>query len=314
MRLYYAFVTGIGGWLGVSFYEQVAAGSAGVEVLPDLWRKVVILFLLFLSWGINQIVNDFLGLPEDRINAPRRPMVTGELNPVWALAVTGLLLMATGCVILLFLEPVAMIPFLVGITLNIVYEHAKAWGWVGNLVFGVMITMTSIFGFLASGPTEPPYFTSSRVSILVVLVAIHGVMTFFTYFKDFEGDRAVGKRTLVVRLGVERSRRLGLVLSILPSLVFLALHRWNFIEAGWNPTFLLLGGLSLFLQIRTAVSFYRNPVGEGAYRGLATNFRAGVCAQATFIALYNRELALQLFLGSYVLIGFLFGLHKDAKA
>ena len=55
MRLYYAFITGIAGWIGVSFY-----GFCMPEHV-DLVRNGLILVMLFLSWGINQIVNDYLG-------------------------------------------------------------------------------------------------------------------------------------------------------------------------------------------------------------------------------------------------------------
>ena len=314
MRLYYAFVTGIGGWLGVSFYAHIATEFRTVEVLPTLLQKVVILILLFLSWGINQIVNDYLGLAEDRINAPNRPMVRGDLHPEGALVVTGLLLLGTGFCICFYLQPIALIPFVVGIALNVLYEYAKAWGVMGNLVFGLMITMTSIFGFLASGPTQAPYFTSSRTAVLLVLWVIHGVMTFYTYFKDHDGDKAAGKRTLVVKYGIEKSRKLAIALAFLPSLAFAAVYASGFIEAQLNSTFVFLATLSFFLQLWTGVLYYRNPVGTTTYFSLATNFRAGVCAQATFIALFNQVLALELFLVSYIFIGFLFDLHKDSQA
>src|SRR5512143_3082140 len=71
MRLYYSFVTGIAGWLGVAYYEYLAANPAfrTVEVAPAPEKKLIILLILFLSWGVNQIINDYLGLTEDRINA-----------------------------------------------------------------------------------------------------------------------------------------------------------------------------------------------------------------------------------------------------
>ena len=71
MRLYYAFITGISGWIGVAFYHFLFPDRA------DAWRSALILCLLFLSWGINQIINDYLGLKEDRINAPQ-----GRWSPV----------------------------------------------------------------------------------------------------------------------------------------------------------------------------------------------------------------------------------------
>lgn len=57
MRLYYSFITGIAGWIGLSFYEYIAVSFPGVEAPPVWWRKFLILVMLFLSWGINQIIN-----------------------------------------------------------------------------------------------------------------------------------------------------------------------------------------------------------------------------------------------------------------
>ena len=53
MRLYYAFITGIAGWIGVSFYNFCMPEHA------DAVRSGLILVMLFLSWGINQIINDY---------------------------------------------------------------------------------------------------------------------------------------------------------------------------------------------------------------------------------------------------------------
>ena len=72
MRLYYSFVTGIAGWLGVSFYEYLAKNTYDpVRVVPTTGKKGMILMLLFLSWGINQIFNDYLGRKEDRAHGTK---------------------------------------------------------------------------------------------------------------------------------------------------------------------------------------------------------------------------------------------------
>ena len=123
MRLYYSFVTGIAGWIGVSYYQYISDPKyfnplsdfmPSVEIpTPDI-KKIVILVFLFLGWGINQIINDYLGRKEDRINAPERPMVTGELHPQIAMAVSISLLFITLIVTWFFLEPIAIIPLLLG--------------------------------------------------------------------------------------------------------------------------------------------------------------------------------------------------------
>ena len=54
MRLYYSFVTGIAGWLGVAYYEYLAANPAlrTIEVAPSPEKKLVILALLLFNVGV----------------------------------------------------------------------------------------------------------------------------------------------------------------------------------------------------------------------------------------------------------------------
>lgn len=310
MRLYYAFITGIAGWIGVSFYS-FCRPDAGSWV-----RKTLILVMLFLSWGINQIINDYLGLPEDRRNAPNRPMVTGELQPRLALWTSVFLLAGVGAVSW-FLNPWSLAPVVAGVVLNVVYEYAKAWSLWGNLVFGLSIAMCTVYGFMASGPLLQPLFTSNRISAFVLVVLLNALMTFYTYFKDWKGDRHAGKRTFVVRYGLRTARWAGLVGALLPAVTYLVFH-----VLGWLPfrdvlyprDFVFCGAITLFLEGWTAVLFFRHPVGESTYFSLATNIRACVAGQITLIAIFNGTLALYLLCASYVFIGFLFGLYKDAKA
>lgn len=310
MRLYYAFITGIAGWIGVSFYKFC---------MPDEFnypRSIVILAMLFLSWGVNQIINDYLGLPEDRINAPNRPMVTGELNPCWAMTTSiVLLLVVTG--VSFFLNPWAVIPVIAGVMLNVLYEYAKAWSLIGNVVFGLSIAMCTAYGFVASGPLPDPVFTSNRISAFLLVALLNGVMTYYTYFKDYKGDAAAGKRTFVVKYGLKTARYAGLAGALLPTLAFFLFH-----YLGWLPVddilfkrdFVFCGSVTVFLQIWTAILFFRHPEGERTYFALATNIRACVAGQIAIISIFNGTLALYLLSASYIFIGFLFDLYKDAKA
>ena len=310
MRLYYAFITGIAGWVGVSFYQFTSAGRM------ETWRSALILSMLFMGWGVNQIINDYLGLPEDRINAPNRPMVTGELNPRRAVGLSGVLL-AVMLGVSWWLNPWAVVPIVVGVLLNVLYEYAKAWSLLGNVVFGASIATCTVYGFVAAGPLPDPVFTSNRIAGVVLVGVLNGLMTYYTYFKDYRGDRAAGKRTFVVRHGLRVARSAGVAAAFLPTLAFAVCH-----VTGWLPLtdilyrehFLFCAVMTLFLQLWTAVLYWRHPIGERTYFSLATNIRACVAGQVTLIAIFNGTLALYLMSASYVLIGFLFDLYKDARA
>ena len=323
MRLYYSFVTGIAGWIGVSYYQYIATtvgprGTSGmvktIERPTPEDQMVIILVILFMAWGINQIINDFLGRKEDRINAPERPMVSGELHPGRALAVSITLLTFSLLVTWFFLQPIAVIPLLIGVVLNILYEFAKGKGILGNILFGLMISMCGLYGFFASGPMEV-YFTKSRISALFFIAVMNGLMTYYTYFKDFIGDKAAGKTTIVVKYGLETNRYIAIFASFLPSILFfIGYYGFGSFEIELNKTFILVGILTVFLQIWTGYLYYKNPKGEMTYYSLVTNFRACTCGQAAIIALFNPTLGLFLFLICYVFVGFLFNLHTNIKA
>ncbi|MBM4147606.1 MAG: ubiquinone biosynthesis protein UbiA [Lentisphaerae bacterium] len=310
MRLYFSFVTGIAGWIGVSFYDFCCPGAGGAG------RKALILGMLFLSYGVNQVINDFFGLKEDRINAPNRPMVTGELNPGAAMLVSVGLLFLVGAVSW-FLEPWSVVPAVIGVLLNILYEYAKAWSLVGNAVFGLSIATCMAYGFLASGPPPTPLFTSNRISAFALVALINALMTYYTYFKDYRGDRAAGKKTFVVKYGLNAARYAGVAGAFLPTLLFVLLHSLGWLPLGdvlFMRDFVFCAVMTLFLQLWTAVLYFRHPLGDRTYFSLVTNIRACVAGQVTMIAIFNGTLALYLLTASYVFIGFLFDLHKDARS
>jgi geranylgeranylglycerol-phosphate geranylgeranyltransferase len=243
-------------------------------------------------------------------------MVTGELNPrVSLLFSSGV--MAGVIVLSWFLNPWAIVPVIGGVLLNILYEFAKSWSLVGNVVFGLSIAMCTAYGFLASGPLPQPVFTSNRICVFLLVAILNALMTYYTYFKDYRGDAAVGKRTFVVKHGLRMARYVGVIGAFLPTLAF-----FFFQFMGWLPQsdilfqrdFVFCGIVTIFLQFWTASLFFANPVGIRTYFNLVTNIRACVAGQVTLIAIFNGTLALYLLSASYVLIGFLFDMYRDARS
>jgi geranylgeranylglycerol-phosphate geranylgeranyltransferase len=143
---------------------------------------------------------------------------------------------------------------------------------------------------------------------------MNALMTYYTYFKDYKGDKAAGKITAVVFQGLKGSRITALLVSPLPSAALAILMWTGKIEAPTNNVFFFLFFVTLFLQVWTGVLYFLYPTGPKAYTSLVTNFRACTCGQVTLIALFNQELALYLYIASYVFIGFLFDLHRNRKA
>ena len=313
MRLYYSFITGLAGWIGVVYYLKIAAIEGISYELPPL-KMVVILVFLFLAWGINQIVNDFLGMKEDKINAPDRPMVTGELNAKYALGLSFFIMLIISATTWFYLEPIAIIPLALGVLMNVLYEFAKGHGLIANIIFGIMISMCTMFGYMAIGQVDS--FTHPGLLILLTVVTIiNGLMTFYTYFKDYRGDKLANKNTIVVKLGLHVSRILALVFSFLPTILFAVLYLiFRPEEMHLSKIFLFLAILYSILQIYTGYLYFRYPTGERTYFSLSVAFRAAACGMATLIALFYPVLSIMLFIVAYIFIEFLFSLHSNTKA
>lgn len=314
MRLYYGFISGIAGWIGVAFYFLLKEAKYQQPMTDDDYlRGGAVLVILFLLWGINQIFDDWLGLSEDRINAPHRPMVTGELSIRGALMFSGFLMIVTG-IISFFFNPWSVIPLFVGFLLNFLYNRAKSWGLVANIVFGVMVANCTIYGFLASGPKiAMPNYLPQCISVISLVILMNALMLYYTDFKDYEGDKAVGKRSFVVRHGIDTARYVGVFAAFLPCLLFLAFRHFGFFSFPLSQEFIYCAVMTFFLQIWTGARFFRHSSGKRAYFSNATNFRACASGQVTLIAAFNGQLAVYLFGIAYIFIGFLFGLHEDEK-
>jgi geranylgeranylglycerol-phosphate geranylgeranyltransferase len=118
-----------------------------------------------------------------------------------------------------------------------------------------------------------------------------------------------------VKFGIEKNRYISIAASFLPSILFIiGYYGFGSFEIKLNNTFVILGILTVFLQIWTGYLYYKNPKGEMTYYSLVTNFRACTCGQTTIIALFNPMLGMVLFLVTYVFVGFLFNLHTNIKA
>ncbi len=312
MRLHFGFITAIAGQIGVSYYQYLFP-----EETISLARRIFIITVLFLAYGINQVINDYFGLPEDRINAPHRPMVQGNLNPKLALFTSVGLMFITG-LLSFFFSPWASLTLTIGVLLNILYEYAKSISLLGNLIFGMSMLVCPFYAYFLTG-TQLPESWGNVVHILSIAFPIYttGLMTYYTYFKDYEGDKKQNKRTFIVTYGIDFAKKAGIAFSVFPYVLFmflptLGIFKWQ--EIVNNSAFIFIFVLSLFLQLWTASLYYNHPTGEKTYFNLETNIQSCVISLLCVLALIDGVLALYLVPICYIFIGFIFKFHNDAKS
>ena len=149
-------------------------------------------------------------------------------------------LIGVSTVISWFLFPWAIVPLILGVLLNAFYEKAKGIPFLGNVVFGVMIALCSVYGYIATIQSMDNLFTIPKISVFFLVALINGLMTYYTYFKDYTGDRIAGKITAIVLYGIEKSKKHAIVASVLFPITLWVLISTKAITLPTNGVFIFL--------------------------------------------------------------------------
>ncbi|MFH1542419.1 MAG: UbiA family prenyltransferase [bacterium] len=269
-------------------------------------RVFSILSVVFIGWGVNQVINDLLGLKEDRINAPHRPLLTGEL-PISLAWSFSLILFLFGALTTFILNPLALFLYVFVFLLNIIYEYAKGIPMIGNLVFAFLVPSCLYYAVICmNGQADLGVIFSAKLApIALALYLINNSLCFFTYYKDYEGDKFANKKTLVVFLGPGRAKRLNYLFSLAPFVIALP-----FVLRVWYQELSLMFFLLIiisFMIIQYASSlFCRIQTAAEQVVSLRWNFLGVVLFQLSFVALATQSLAMILFLSAFLLFNLLY--------
>lgn len=219
--------------------EILAAG--GVPGVRDL---VVGFFSYFFLSSAALILNDLFDIETDRVNAPHRPLPSGQVTPgqviVLSVVVTVLGITLSACA-----GPVAFALAISVWLLGVAYNwRLKRYGLLGNLVVSLSVGSTFIFGGVVVGrPWDPIVLWFGGLAFLLDLgeeIAADAM--------DVRGDALAGSRSLAIVWG----QRAALVTSavifglvIIVSLIPLA--------AGWlRPIYAIpLIGMDLVIAYAT---------------------------------------------------------------
>lgn len=215
---------------GLGAAMAVYAG-APLNGLTLLWGQVAITATQLMV----HYSNEYFDLEADRANTTptnwsggSRVLPENHLSPSVALiAALALLLIALGAtVILTRLQPAPLTLPLLGLAIGLswfysappVRLHSRGLGEAATAV--IVPGLTPLTGYYLQTGTLAPL----PLLVIVPLVALQFAMLLTIEFPDAQGDRAVGKRTLLVRLGERRAALLhNLILAaaygLLPVLV-----------------------------------------------------------------------------------------------
>ncbi len=187
-----------------------AVASGGWDHLDPPSSLVAVAVVVAVEAGLFAF-NDIFNLEEDRVNAPHRPLVRGEVSfrEAWSLALSAL---AAGVALSAWLGAapfvIALLAALSGMAYNVALKKRGFWG---NLIVAADTALPFPFGAsIASGFRVP--WTVSLLTAMAFLAALgrealKGVV-------DVEGDRRAGVRTLAVTRGPRFAAALSSALTL----------------------------------------------------------------------------------------------------
>ncbi|MCX6746575.1 MAG: UbiA family prenyltransferase [Candidatus Pacearchaeota archaeon] len=301
MRPYTFFITGIAGLIGMLL----------VKSSVSLLQKIIVLVLLFFSYGVNQVINDLIGVKEDKINSPKRPSISGELNKRKAIILT-IFIFIFGAILTYFFNPYALVIYFLGYFANFLYEYLKRIPLLGNLWFGLMISLAPIYGALAiTDLSLAQSINNLNLLCTAFLIALSSsAMCYFTYFKDYKGDKKENINTLVVILSHKPPFFLNSFMNLVPFLFLITIFLLELWTLEINIVFLILVFIAFILTQYTSYLFSKSTVNYK--KSLELNFESTVLFQISILALINPLLSTILFVSSFLIIKIIFNkMYKE---
>lgn len=227
------------GMVGI-IYANITFNS----IIYTIIALISIASIAAFSYGYNQLTD----LEEDRINAPHRPLVTGELSILECKALLSVLLFFSIIPLLIFGRYLALLLMLVGpVFSGVVYSRWRVKGLIIKPFF------------VAYGWSFVPLIAYATVSnslspIFLVFIPFFLLLMFLTTtmgdLRDIDGDKANNVKTLPVLFGNN---------AVIKNLQFYTIMNYSLIVLAITLKILpidailgLYGGLLLFRYIRTS--------------------------------------------------------------
>lgn len=183
--------------LAFSHYEPVSVDMVKVVAAP--------IITILLTLGI-YLFNDYQEQELDRKNNKLRPLVTGKVNSeqVEILIMIGFI----GAGMVAFMYYTAVFPVVVLWTINgILYTWPKKYAFgkiliVKNLIIACFYMSVIIYGLTAIEPTP---FLGGQIFV-VLMGSIIFVGSALSDWRDVDGDRMEGRKTIPIVLGLSKPK------------------------------------------------------------------------------------------------------------
>ncbi|MBN1785863.1 MAG: geranylgeranylglycerol-phosphate geranylgeranyltransferase [Candidatus Methanofastidiosa archaeon] len=157
-----------------------------------------ILSVALITAGGNAI-NDYFDFQIDRINKPKRPLPSGRASPRGAY-IFSIVTFCMGCIAALFINlPCFVIAVSASLLLYFYAKTLKNSGFPGNLTIAALTGMAIVYAGISVSSIENVFYIATFAFLINLGREI------IKDVEDYEGDNALGARTLPIKYGMKRA-------------------------------------------------------------------------------------------------------------
>lgn len=217
--------------------------SSGFIMLPNVIQLfksksfIVSIITTLLIMSNSMIINDIFDMEIDKINAPTRPLITGELTKIEAVGISSLFIIISELLSINYLNLSSQNIVHIANMIIILYTPIfKRILFIKNLVCSGLISFSTIFPALCIGCTNGNF---ELLMVLARMILFGSISVEMLYdIKDADGDIQNGINTLPTKYGKQFTYRL-----ICKILTFSILTNTILLSNIYNPTY----GIIFFL-------------------------------------------------------------------
>ena len=217
--------------------------SSGFIMLPNVIQLfksksfIVSIITTLLIMSNSMIINDIFDMEIDKINAPTRPLITGELTKIEAVGISSLFIIISELLSINYLNLSSQNIVHIANMIIIMYTPVfKRILFIKNLVCSGLISFSTIFPALCIGCTNGNF---ELLMVLARMILFGSISVEMLYdIKDADGDIQNGINTLPTKYGKPFTYRL-----ICKILTFSILTNTILLSNIYNPTY----GIIFFL-------------------------------------------------------------------
>ncbi|NVM30691.1 MAG: UbiA family prenyltransferase [Candidatus Helarchaeota archaeon] len=200
LKTYREFIR-VGPFFVLNLMLVLSALLGGLNLSISLMPLILSMISLSLAWNFGVIVNDYYDMEIDRINYPNRPVVRGALTSTQLklLAISHIIISLIIAILvdiftLIYISSIIVILFLYSVPLVRIKKTIFATG-----VIGFICGMAILIGGSVSSYSAENLYMALWVTIGISLLGP------IKDFKDIEGDKAEGMKTLPILFGIKKA-------------------------------------------------------------------------------------------------------------